>query len=212
MLTAKIGTALDRGNSVLGIASEFAQALMGDPEILRGELQGGGPLSRKRFCRFLSVGESTLTGWFQSDRIPTSAAVAYVLLLAAQELQKRVQELDQEKNEPKVISVGDRYAVARFESGDDGAIIGRVIASEIADLAAARQVAFSQSKKMLLLVNRQLELVEALIELTEQAGNDTPPRMADHDLERGELMRLKFLLTDFEQWTKFNKSQFSPQY
>ena len=128
--------------------------------------------------------------------MPRSAATAYVLLLVAQELQEHNGRLKRKLSEPRVVSLGERYAVIRFETGDDGHSIGRTVASDIADLATARQIAFNQSNDMLRLVTRQLELLEDLIEQTEEAGNDTPYRMAKQEgKERSELQRLKLLMT-----------------
>ena len=49
--------------------------------MLLDELEEHGPFApvRKRFCEFLSIGESTLTGWFKAVRVPRAAQVAYVL-------------------------------------------------------------------------------------------------------------------------------------
>jgi class 3 adenylate cyclase len=211
MMASDISLALNDGKSARTIASEFAEELMADPKLLKTELQGDGPLTRKPFCEFLGIGESTLTGWLQADRFPQAAAVAYVLLLTARELQERVGKLEKKQREPRVIAFGGRYAVVAFEeASDDGHIIGRIIASDITELGAARQIAFSQSSDMLRLVTRQLELVDDLIELTEQAGNDTQLRMADHKAERTELQRLKLLMTDFDRWAEAEKPSSRP--
>lgn len=186
MLSSDIATALVEGKSARVLAAEFAQDLMADPKLLKSELQGEGPMSRKPFCEFMGIGESTLTGWLQSDRIPQPAAVAYVLLLAAQQLQDQLATLEKRQGEPRIIALAGKYAVVRFEESGDGESVGRIIASDISDLAEARKIAFSQSEDMTHLLTRHLELLDEQIELTFQAGNDT----AHWEAERAALERL----------------------
>jgi hypothetical protein len=134
----------------------------------------------------MGIGESTLTGWLQSDRIPQPAAVAYVLLLAAQQLQDQLATLEKRQGEPRIIALAGKYAVVRFEESGDGESLGRIIASDISDLAEARKIAFSQSEDLTHLLTRHLELLDEQIELTFQAGNDT----AHWEAERASLERL----------------------
>lgn len=206
MLSSEISAALVDGKSANAIASAFGKALMSAPKLLKAELQGDGPLSRKRFCEFLGIGESTLTGWLQTERIPQAAAVAYALLLATRALQARVNRLECSREEPRIIAIGDKYAVVRFESGKDERSIGRVIAGDIGDLITARQFAFSQSGDLPRLVERQLEFVEQQIDTTQQAGNDTPFRMSELESERVELKRLMLLMSDDNQSVEDNNS------
>jgi DNA-binding transcriptional regulator YiaG len=186
MLSSDIAAALAEGKSARVLAAEFAQELMADPKLLKSELQGDGPMSRKPFCEFMGIGESTLTGWLQSDRIPQPAAVAYVLLLAAQQLQDQVAKLEKRQGEPRIIALAGKYAVVRFEESGDGESVGRIIASDIADLAEARKIALSQSDDLTRLLMRHLELLDEQIELTFQAGNDT----AHWEAERASLEHL----------------------
>ena len=194
MLSSDISSALTQGQSATAIATQFAQMLSADTSLLRSELQGNGPLSRKRFCEFIGVGESTLTGWLQADRIPQTAAVAYVLLLVAEALRNQVSVLQGKEREPKIIALGGKYAVARFDETEDGGSMGRIVASDIDHLQEARQIAFSQSEDLPRLLARHLELVDDLIELTEGAGNDTPHRMAALNAERAEFQRRQRLV------------------
>lgn len=186
MLSSDIAAALAKGQSARTLAAEFAQDLMADPKLLKSELQGGGPMSRKPFCEFMGIGESTLTGWLQSERMPQPAAVAYVLLLAAQQLQDQLTKLVKRQGEPRIIALAGKYAVVRFEESDVGESVGRIIASDISDLAEARKIAFSQSDDLTRLFTRHLELLDEQIELTFQAGNDT----AHWEAERASLERL----------------------
>ena len=100
-------------------------------------------LARQRFCEFLSIGESTLTGWFKAVRVPRAAQVAYVLLVGMQILQSEIKRLRQESKEPKIVNDGDTYQLVRFETDDTGVTIGKIMARDIADLKTARVVAGS---------------------------------------------------------------------
>jgi len=172
MLESDISLALTEGKSVRQIAAELAEDFMANSKLLRAELQGEGPLSRKAFCEFMGIGESTLTGWLQAERIPQTAAVAYMLLLMSEELREKCRALEETVGEPRVIALDGRYAVVRFDAREKGQGTGEVIASDIPDLASARRVAFSQSKHMIQLIDRHIELIDDLIELTDLAGNN----------------------------------------
>lgn len=76
-----------------GVAAFCEQTLTA--EKLRAELDAGA-LRRKDLCAFLDVGQSTLTDWFKSGRIPRMAAQAYVLYLVADLLAQRVELLQTE--------------------------------------------------------------------------------------------------------------------
>ena len=56
MLSSDITGALAAGKSPLEIASQFTGKIMEDPKLLKAELQGSGPMSRKRFCEFQGAG------------------------------------------------------------------------------------------------------------------------------------------------------------
>jgi hypothetical protein len=172
MLKSDISLALTKGKLVRQIAAELAENFMADPKLLKSELQGRGQLGRKAFCEFMGIGESTLTGWLQAERIPQTAAVAYMLLLISQVLQEKCRALEDKESEPRIIALGGRYAVVRFDASEKGQGLGQVIASDIPDLISARRVAFSQSKRMTQLIDRHLELIDDQIELTDQAGNN----------------------------------------
>ncbi len=172
MLKSDIALTLAEGKSVREIAAELAEDFMADPKLLKAELQGQGPLGRKAFCEFMGIGELTLTGWLQAERTPQTAAVAYILLLMAQVLQEGCRALEDRESEPRVIALGGRYAIVRFDASEKGQGLGAIIASDIPDLVSARRVAFSQSKRLTQLIDRHLELIDDQIELTDQAGNN----------------------------------------
>lgn len=187
MLMSDVSTAIGGHASVRDIALRLAERLMDDTDLLRAELYGHGPLTRKRFCELLGIGESTLTGWLQTERIPQSSAVAYALFLLSTELLKR---LDEDRDQTRIVALTDGYAVVKFMAGEDGQPVGKIVASGIEDLATARQLAFAQSPAFAGLVARHTALLEDQIETTVEAGNDTPYRMAQLN---GELEVLKSL-------------------
>ena len=69
--------------------AEFCAGAL-DASTLFEELDFGPFSSRKTFCEYLGIGESTLTGWLKGERVPRMAKEAYVLLLAVQGLRAEV--------------------------------------------------------------------------------------------------------------------------
>lgn len=198
MLAIDVSLALEEGeSSVRKIATKLAEDVMADPDLLKAELQGEGPLGRRDFCRFMGIGESTLTGWLQADRIPQTAAVAYVLLLMSQVLRADCRALEDRGGEPRVIALGGRYAVVRFETGETEQELGQVIASDIPDLLSARRIAFSQSKHLTKLVDRHLELIDDQIAFTEDCGND--PAVWEDERAKIKDLRRRFSLQAEEE-------------
>lgn len=190
MLTSDITKAISLGCSARDIAATISEQMTKNSDVLRAELSGNGPLTRRAFCQLFGIGESTLTGWLQSERVPQSSAMAYALFLLASEALKLI-----ERNEPRVIDLPDGYAVVKFQAGDDGREIGALVASGIKELATAERLAFVQSSTFSDLISRQTELLEETIETTAEAGNDTPYRMAQLDAELSALRQLVELAT-----------------
>jgi hypothetical protein len=62
-------------SEALSDAAQLASQLL-TADSLRREFESG-VCKRKLFCEALDIGESTLSTWLQSDRIPRVAAVAY---------------------------------------------------------------------------------------------------------------------------------------
>ncbi len=114
-------------------------------DALYEELEEYGPFApmRKLFCQFLDIGESTLTGWLKSGRVPRPARVAYVLLVGLQTLQAEIKKLRQDAQELKIVDSGENFQLVRFDTDDTGVSIGRIVARDIADAKTARVLAGS---------------------------------------------------------------------
>lgn len=207
MLIADISQSLTAETTAGAVAKHFADRLVADPAVLRSELYGEGPLSRKRFCELFGVGESTLTGWLQTERIPQSAAVAYVLFLLSTRLLEQLQKNEAAQEQPSVVALHDGYAVVTPAKGEDGQQLGKLVASGISDLTAARRIAFAQSNDFEKILGRQIELVDDLISLTAEAGNDTPYRMAELGKERSALDRLQLLIRKVDREAREGKAR-----
>ena len=112
-------------------------------DALYEELAEYGPFAhmRKLFCEFLDIGESTLTGWLKSGRVPRPARVAYVLLIGLQILQVEIKRLRQDAQELKIVNNGENFLLVRFETDDMGVSIGTIVARDIADAKTARVLA-----------------------------------------------------------------------
>ena len=110
MLISEISRAITKPTSASEVARCFAERLMTDPALLRAELYGDGPLTRKRFCELLGIGDSTLTGWLQTERIPQTAAVAYVMFLLSMRLLEAVEDIKADREQPRVVELRDGYA------------------------------------------------------------------------------------------------------
>ena len=122
----------------------FCEAAL-DAEVLAEELDEFGPFAsvRKRFCEFLGIGESTLTGWLKADRVPRAAKVAYALLAGLGILQSEIKRLRSEARELKIIKDGETHQLVRFETDDTGVAIGTIVARDIRDAKTARVLAGS---------------------------------------------------------------------
>ena len=138
-------------------------------DALYDELEEYGPFAptRKRFCQFLDIGESTLTGWLKSGRVPRPAKVAYVMLVGLQILQGEIKRLRQDAQELKIVNNGENYQLVRFDTDDTGVSIGRIVARDIADAKTARVLAGSLKAYRTLQETRYV--IHAMLERTENA-------------------------------------------
>jgi phage antirepressor YoqD-like protein len=64
-----------------------------DATTLSEHIEREDPFSRKELCKYLGIGESTLTGWLKEDRIPLMAKQAMILPLAHRVLKGEVTRL-----------------------------------------------------------------------------------------------------------------------
>jgi hypothetical protein len=121
-------------------------------------------ISRKRFCQFLGIGESTLVGWIQTGKIPRAAAIAFVLYQNLLERSREAQALTLASLEPRVISQNGKFAVCEFKKRDDNELEGHIVASEIANFGTAYALAKGRSQKFKDLLNKASDTLSAYSE------------------------------------------------
>jgi hypothetical protein len=127
---------------------------------LRREFEAG-VTRRRAFCEALGIGESTLSTWLQTGRIPRVAAVAYVLWLVVRKLTKEIGRRDELTGEPYVVRCRDGYAVVRPADGAGSDAIDEVIAGGIETVELAREIATARSKRFRKALDRALDAVRA---------------------------------------------------
>lgn len=124
---------------------EFCEGIL-DAEMLVEDIDMDVPSAlggRKQLCKFLGIGESTLTGWLKARRIPRAAKVACVLLVGMAVLQLEIKRLRQEAQDLKLVRDGETYQLVLFDTDDAGMTIGRIVARNIVDPKIARVTAGS---------------------------------------------------------------------
>ena len=124
--------------------AEYCEVML-TADRLHDDLLGDGPFSRRSVCDFLGIDESTLTRWLKKARVPRQAATAYVLFLALQAMQEEVRKHVAEAKKLQVIETNGKYALCKFGQGEDGAVLGQIIAENITDLGVARALAGGES-------------------------------------------------------------------
>jgi len=137
-----------------GIAQFASQLLTADS--LRREFESG-VCKRKVFCDALGIGESTLSTWLQTGRIPRMAAVAYVLWLVLNKLGKEIKQRDESAAEPYVVRCRDGYAVVQPADRISSDTIHQVIASGIETVELAQQIAVVRSRGFRAVLDRTLD-------------------------------------------------------
>jgi hypothetical protein len=156
---AKLASLADAGK----LATELLAA-----DTLRQEFESG-VIRRKEFCEALDVGESTLSTWLQTGRIPRLAAVAYVLWLVVKKLRNEIARRDEAAAEPYVVRCGSGYAVVQPADTPDA--FGQVIASGIETAALAQQLAVVRSNRFDKVLGRALDALQAYEEQYDDGGN-----------------------------------------
>lgn len=109
-----------------------------DSDKLAEHIEREEPFSRKELCRYLGIGESTMTGWLKEDRIPLMAKEAFLLPLVHRVLRDEIVRLRKEKDNARILKSGDHYQIVVFRPDEAGEAIGKVVADNIADLRTAR--------------------------------------------------------------------------
>lgn len=120
-----------------GEVSDFCNDYL-DSDKLAEHIEREEPFSRKELCRYLGIGESTMTGWLKEDRIPLMAKEAFLLPLVHRVLRDEIVRLRKEKDNARILKSGDHYQIVVFRPDEAGEAIGKVVANNIADLRTAR--------------------------------------------------------------------------
>lgn len=120
-----------------GEVSDFCNDYL-DSDKLAEHIEREEPFTRKELCRYLGIGESTMTGWLKEDRIPLMAKEAFLLPLVHRVLRDEIVRLRKEKDNARILKSGDHYQIVVFRPDEAGEAIGKVVADNIADLRTAR--------------------------------------------------------------------------
>ncbi len=139
-------------------------------DALRREFESGA-MRRKPFCEALDIGESTLSTWLQTDRIPRVAAVAYALWLAFRKLESEIRRRDELAAEPYVIRCRDGYAVVQPADRAIPDAIDQVIASGIETVELARKIAIAHSQRYRKVLDRAIDALRAYEEQYDEEDN-----------------------------------------
>jgi len=118
-------------------AAEFCDTYF-NANTLSEHIEREEPFSRKELCKYLGIGESTLTGWLKEDRIPLMAKEAMLLPLVLRVLGGEVVRSRKDVENAQILKSGDHYQIVVFKPDEAGEAIGRVVANNIADLHTAR--------------------------------------------------------------------------
>jgi hypothetical protein len=150
----------------LADAAVYAEKLV-DADRLRAEFDSN-TIRRKAFCEALGIGESTLSTWLQTNRIPRVASLAYFLWLALKFQSNELQRRDELAAEPFVIRYHDRYLVVQPSNAHEGDTAGETIGS-FERVEHARDFAVTHSK----LFRKALDqAIDALGEYEQQFEDD----------------------------------------
>jgi hypothetical protein len=179
--------------------AEFCDQYL-DTSGLAESVEGWSPFGRKGLCEYLGIGESTLSGWFKEGRIPRMAKNAFVLLLAQQRLSEEIRGLrteldDARAQDLRVVGTGQHFQVCEFQEDEEGEIVGRVVADNIATLDDARLLA--SGHRALRLAREAADVFQYVYE---QSTNDEficQVKEIERHLEAHELF-----VTDHEGWRK----------
>ena len=170
-----------------------------DAETLSDHLDRSEPFSRKELCRYLGVGESTMTGWLKEDRIPLMAKEAFMLPLALRVLTTEIERLQNEAKRARILKSGDIYQICRFVPDECGEVIGEVLADNITDPQHARILLVGLDALNLLgeCDERVVEQMQVFFE------NGENPEYEEQLNELREKIRMcRLYAVDYELWRK----------
>jgi hypothetical protein len=165
----------------LSEAAVFAERLL-DANALRFEFESGA-IRRKIFCEALDIGESTLSTWLQTGRIPRMAALAYVMWSIAQDRGAELQRRDEMATEPYVIRCQDAFPYAVVQPAPGGDTTNRVIAKvETAELA--QKFVVLRSTEFRKVHDHAIDILWEYAEQFEDEGEENRVANAATELER----------------------------
>jgi hypothetical protein len=200
-------------NEVLALpiseVASYCERVLDLPTLMRdlGDWSGRAQ-RRKRFCEYLGIGESTLSGWLKEQRVPRMAKEACVLLKTLLLLKDEVKRLKEQnlRNDVVIVQDGGRFQLVRFKTDNTGALMGTVIARDIPDESTARILAGST------------KAFDTLKELRDyQVDNDSEEPAWNYSLEQQQLdyqlLRDSLAALGIEEWIKrFLPRQIDPEW
>jgi hypothetical protein len=157
------------GLKELGDVRAYAERML-NANTLKEEFEGG-VIRRKSFCEALDIGESTLSTWLQTGRVPRVAAVAYMLWLVTQKLRDDLRHREELGVEWYVIRCCDGYAVVKPADRDSGEPADRVVATGIESADLAQQIATAHSPRFREVLDQAIDALWNYEEQFEDKGN-----------------------------------------
>lgn len=155
------------------------------------------PFSRREFCNFLGIRESTLSGWIKENRVPRMAKVAFGLLLAQNQLKGQLKKQNNLMKNPIPIKKKEEWLLIQLDRHESGDITGSVIAEGIPDINNAMRL--SQG-------NEALDLAgQAIFELSEYQNEDHWESIKSL---KDKHQRLEERTNDYESWQETQKVKF----
>lgn len=154
--------------------------------------------SRRKFCEFLGVSESALSRWISEDRVPRAVQEICLLLAALRTLQRELVQREQNFRDSKIVKDGDLYMICDFEADDAGAVVGTVVARDIATIENAR--ALVTARPSLRLLNAVTDVIDQRLE------SELPDKYVEHlKTLRSEIESIVAYAEDYEKWKKLGR-------
>ena len=166
----------------LSDAALYAEQLLG-AEALKEEFESG-VMRRKAFCQALDIGESTLSTWLQTGRIPRAVALAYVLWLSVKVITDEIRQRDDSLAQPIVVRSRDGYAVVQRGDEARGEEFGSIIASGIETAGLAREIASTRSPQFRKVLDQAIAVLRENEERLDDEGADNWVADITAELER----------------------------
>jgi hypothetical protein len=183
-------------------AAEFCDDYF-DANTLSKHIEREEPFSRKELCKYLGIGESTLTGWLKEDRIPLMAKEAMLFPLILRVLGGEVIRLRKDVENAQILKSGDHYQIVVFKPDEAGEAIGSVVADNIADLQAAR--IFVAGVRALDLL-RECDNLALEYTIEHFSDGEYPEHLDNLERLQDDILMCRSYATDYEHWRGWKKS------